>query len=85
MSMKVPRTSRMTLTSSRVSSGSSVMPRIIATVSAGTCKSAISQPKAVAAPMISITIPVVRVAPPTASRNSRQVRLRYTRVVTSRA
>ena len=76
MSMKVPSTSRMTLISSKVMIGSSVIPRMKATVCAGTCSSAISQPKAVAVPMISMTIPVVRTAPPTASRKPDQFRLR---------
>jgi hypothetical protein len=85
MSMKVPSSSRTRLIRSSVRSGSSVMPRISATVCAGTCKSAISQPKDVAVPMISMTMPVVRAAPPTASVNPSQVRPRYTAVVTSAA
>ena len=52
------------------------MPFISATVCAGTCSSAISQPKAVAVPMMSMTMPVVRTAPPTASVKPAQSRLR---------
>ena len=62
MSMKVPSTSRMTLISSRMMIGLSEIAPMAATVICGTCRKAISQPKAPAVPMTSSTIAVVRTA-----------------------
>ncbi len=67
MSMKVPSSSMIMLSKSRMTSGFSDTAFIEATRAAGTLRKAMSQEKAAAMPMISSTIAVVRTAPSVAS------------------
>jgi hypothetical protein len=67
MSMKVPSTRSARLIIRSTAMGSSDTAFIAAVMVAGTCRKAMSQPKAPAVPMTRSTIAVVRTAPSVAS------------------